>query len=465
VVHSPSSLAPRPISIAAGVAAVLVLALTLVLAAPAGAAMVTFGPNLSSITPTLDTANGASSETSDMPLSMWNTPGEGQGTGSPTADEAISTTFAAGCTDTYGGVGAFGCTPWNHDGADNTLWNTAVVGGPATTSQDGQVLEIDVKGCTVQDMASQNQSSSTGSGGSVPSNTMQFQTLAPQSGGGYKATATAGLYTLPWCSNSSDPTSGAVNTSTVTKYNPVHMCIKAGDTVGFYDLGGQIPSPSGPSFYPQGAPFMVIGSVSGGATDSFADADVAGGVYTPGAQPRGNNSGWGTETNQELTMSVVEGTVEDAYGLCPGGKANEPTDGDTVICVYENNPPAGYTPCPGYTGGTGGTGSTGSTGATGSGSGTKLIVGKLRLAKYAFKARKGTTITYQDNLAGTTTLTVTKMGRSKVLWQATHTDTPGLNTLKFLDRRLRKGFYTLTISTTYSGQPARVNTVGMRIVT
>jgi hypothetical protein len=176
-------------------------------------------------------------------------------------------------------------------------------------------------------------------------------------------------------------------------------------------------------------------------------------------------SGFGQEPGEELDMQLTEGTVEDAYGLCPGGKATEPSDSNTNLCVAENNPPAGYTPCPGYTSGTGSTGSTGSTGTKGVIKlVTKLVVGKLRVSRYAFQARDGTTITYQDNLAGTTVLTVTAQGKPKVLWHMTHQDTPGLNTVTFLDTRLKKGFYSLTITTTFSGQSPQTNSLTMRVV-
>ena len=447
-------------------------------AGPAGAATVSFGANLSSATPTLDTANGATRAQDEEPLSLWNqTNGDSAGAN---ADTAIFTPFNPGCTASYPGAGSYpgytgACTNWMHSGGDNTAWNT---GSAAGAPQGGQVRQVQVKGCAVEDNTTGNsQQSPNGAGGTDPANSIQFQTLAPQSNGSYKVDQTAGIFQLPFCSNSSDPTQGNVTTSTVTSFTPLHLCVNAGEIVSFYDLGGAVPDTAGGGyFYPQGVPFDVIAAASGDTMDSFVDSEAAGGLYTPGATISsvngGNGTGWGQEMGEEVMLSASEGTVEDAYGLCPGGKATEPTDSNTITCVAENNPPAGYTPCPGYTGGSGGGGgggggggTTGPTGPTGGSGSTKLIVGKLRLSKYAFKAKKGATITYQDNLAGATTLSVTKKGKSKVLWHSSHTDTPGLNTLKFLDKRLKKGFYTLTISTTYSGQPTRVNSVGMRIVT
>ncbi len=312
----------------------------LILAAPARASMVTFGPNLAAgPAPTLDTANGAAAAYDDEPLSLWNTT---QKSGSGNADEAISTSYSVGCIHIYSGKGIYGCTPWIHTGADNTVWNTSAV---SAAPQGGQALEVDVKGCTVEDNSPGNtQESPTGGGGFEPSNSIQFQTLTPQASGAFKVDATAGIFQLPWCSDSANPAdrSAAVNTSTITPFYPLHMCLNAGDTVSFYDLGGTVIPASGPAFYPQGAPFEVIAQVPDAGTDSFTDADVpnaSGGVYIPGSQPRGDNSGWGAESGQEVMLSVIEGTGDDAYGLCPGGKAVEPTRSNTVTCVTHHTNP------------------------------------------------------------------------------------------------------------------------------
>jgi hypothetical protein len=288
-----------------------------------------WGSSLSA-TPTLDTANGASAETNDEPLSSFS---------GRNADNAISTAFSSGCTRSYGAT-TINCTPWIHSGADNTVWNTAVAGGSATAPQGGQVLEVRIKGCAVKDPNSPTQSSSTGTGGSVPVNTIEFQTLTPLTGGSYRVDATAGPFTLPFCS---DTPSGA---NTITTYQPVHMCVSAGDTVSFYDLGGTVPNSGGPAYYPQGVPFQVIAPVAGSGTASFTDADTANGLYSYGAQPRGNNSGWGQEGNQEVMLQVVEGVGDDAYGLCPGGNAEEPSNSNTVLCVERHtNPGDPYGTC------------------------------------------------------------------------------------------------------------------------
>lgn len=315
-------------------AALLGALVCLMLVLPSGSGAAVLSPWGSSLSarPTMDTANGATSEQQDKPLNVYN---------GSTADNAIATAFSGSCSYAWGTT----CTPWAHTGADNTVWNTSVAGGSATAPEGGQVLQVKVKGCAIEDNGAPTQESQTGTGSSVPVNSIEFQTLTPTNGS-YKADVTAGLFQLPFCSVSSNPATGDVNTGTVTTYQPVHMCVNQGDTVDFYDLGGQIPNDSGPSYYPQGVPFDVISQVTGSGMDSFTDADIANG-YSPGSQPRGNNSGWGSESNQEVMLQVIEGTGDDAYGQCPGGNANEPSTSNQVICVQERASSEGYPTCDG----------------------------------------------------------------------------------------------------------------------
>ncbi len=256
-------------------------------ASPAAATVLApWGSSLGA-TPTMDTANGASNATNDEPESSFRP--------ADTSDNAVATSFSPGCTKTFTG-GAIPCTAWMHDATDNTLWNTSVAGGSATALQGGQVLDVKIKGCSVPDPAAASDNSVGSDGQPVPANSIEFQGLTPQAGGTYKQDSTAGGFTLPWCSNSTDPAdrTAAVNTSTISTYQPLHMCLNAGDTVSFYDLGGYVPAAGGaPAAYTQGVPFMVIAPVSGSSTDSFTDAPEA--TYAPGQQPNGDNSGWGSE--------------------------------------------------------------------------------------------------------------------------------------------------------------------------
>ena len=262
----------------------------MILAAAAPAKTIRWGSNLSA-TPTLDAANGAS-----------------HASGGRSTRHAVS--------------------PDPHDGADFTVWNVRIGGRSVTAPKGGQVRSIRIKGCAVEDKSAPSQTSV-----GTPVNQINFQSLVRR-GSGYAATATAAGFRLPFCSDSSTPTNGAISTSTITTFQPVHLCIGKGGLVNFYDIGGYIPNPSGFGWYPQGVPFEVIAPVGGSSMASFADADASGGVYAPGARPRGANSGWGTESGEQLMLQVVEGTGGDAYGLCPGGAANEPSNSNRVICAY-----------------------------------------------------------------------------------------------------------------------------------
>jgi hypothetical protein len=257
-----------------------------------------WGSSLSG-TPTLDTANGASYGTRDQPIRHV-------------------------------------LTPFPHDGADLALWNTHLIGERSTAPTGGQVLAIRIKGCALEDLSAPNQLSA-----GVPVNQINFQALAP-SGGGYVPTATAAGFHLPFCSSSVHPRRGGVNTNTITTFHPIHLCVARGDVVDFYDIGGFIPNPSGPSWYPEGLPFEVITRVARDSMVSFEDANASLGGFAPGTHPMGLDSGWGTESGQEVMLQVIEGTGADAYGLCPGGTAEEPLSSNEIVCVY--HPPYGHHP-------------------------------------------------------------------------------------------------------------------------
>jgi hypothetical protein len=286
----------------------LVVALAVVVfaipAAPAVAGIYRFGSNLAA-TPTLDTANG-------------NYLNDGHQTGT---ERTIS--------------------PDPHWAEDTSVWNQSRV-----ARAGGQVLRVRIKGCAIKD-----RTAPTGAGGEqfsqgVLVNEFVLQTLAP-GGGGYVVTADANAlsgtpFKMPWCSHTSSGSnkrprvrSGAVNTRTVTTYRPLHECIAPGGLVDFHDIGGFIPSnttgtPSiGGPWYAQGVPFEVIASVRGSSLNSFV------GVAPSYAPPNGTSeAGWGTEPGEELMMQVIVGTKGDAYGLCPGGKANEPATSNHVICTF-----------------------------------------------------------------------------------------------------------------------------------
>ncbi|MHB8689880.1 MAG: hypothetical protein ACYDHH_01415 [Solirubrobacteraceae bacterium] len=217
--------------------------------------------------------------------------------------------------------------PNPHEAEDMGLWGAP--GRGMTAPSGGQALSVRVKGCAIEDTSAPSQLSV-----GTPVNTIVFQALVP-SGHNFTATATAGRFLMPFCSASADPAHGRVNTATVTSFTPLHLCLARGDVVAFHDIGGFIPPVGGRGpWYPQGVPFEVIAPVGGATMNSFVGAGA--GTYGPGlygvAEPNHKQSGFAVERGEQLQMQVNMGTGGDAYGLCPGGTAVEPTNSNRVIC-------------------------------------------------------------------------------------------------------------------------------------
>ena len=254
-------------------------------------------------------------------------------------------------TGSTAGTGPRVIAPDPHEAEDTAIWNTATSAGSAFAPADGQALYVRVKGCAVEDRTAPTQQSPDGQGGTVPVNTIVLQTLTPDGLGDYVNSAVSGRFVLPFC-NSVDAIGRTVTTSTITTFEPIHMCLKQGDAVAFHDIGGFIPYQGGAGpWYPQGMPFRVLAAVRASSTDSFVGVGTS--TYGPGiygqGEPDPKASGFASEPGQELMLQVVEGIGEDAYGLCPGGKANEPASpaSNRVICVYERSSPEGYPTCDG----------------------------------------------------------------------------------------------------------------------
>lgn len=270
-----------------------------------------------SVTPSLDSANGAYASTATGPTT------------------AIS--------------------PNPHEAEDLGIWNAG-----DTAPQGGQVLQVKVKGCAIEN-ANVPAEDSNGNGAangeqysqSVPVNTVLFQTLEPRNDD-WTATTTSGQFLVPFCSNSANPAdqSAAVNTSTISTYQPIHMCIAAGDQVAFHDIGGFIPDGTsgdgGGPWYPAGIPMDVIAQDSSSTVDSFVGVGAGTygrGIYGP-AEPDQSASGYATNSHEQVMLQVIEGVGDDAYGLCPGGDANEPTNSNAVTCVERHtNPGDPYGTC------------------------------------------------------------------------------------------------------------------------
>jgi hypothetical protein len=357
--------------------------------ASADAGTVTFGSSLSA-TPTLDTANGAYSHTG------------------------------------YAGGTERAVAPFPHFAEDTAVWNSALASGHAAAAVGGQVSAVEVKGCAIKDTTAPTQKSQ-----GIAVNTILFQTLAP-SGAGWQVADTAGAFLLPFCSDSAHPAKGRVSTGTVSVFRPLHECLAPGDTVALHDIGGFIGQSNGRGpWYPQGVPLDVIASVGGSNMASYIGG---GGTFGPSG-PSGPEYGFSREAHEEVTMRIVEGTGLDAYGLCPGGHANEPVKSDRIICDYGTSGD-GHGECDRY--------------GRPIPSTIPPRISGLRLSRTAFGAGAAVTVRYRDNRRSTTVVRVlTAAGRA--VRTAHRRDRAGLNSAAVPDSGLAPGAYTLTVQAATHG--------------
>lgn len=189
-----------------------------------------------------------------------------------------------------------------HFGADTAIWNTALAAGQAAMPQGGQADRIRLEGCAVQ-----------APGGPAPLTQIHFQTLTPVQGGGMKVDLTSQAFDVPVCGQN------GAGGSTVTTYEPVNLCVNAGDYVDFNDEGGFVER-----FYRSGVPYEVLGAARGSALASFLKGGGTndGAVLTPAlTSPM---EGWATSQGEELMLQVELGTGPDARYICPGGTKDAP---------------------------------------------------------------------------------------------------------------------------------------------
>jgi hypothetical protein len=189
-----------------------------------------------------------------------------------------------------------------HYGADTALWNASSPLSQAAMPAAGQALKIRLEGCA-----------QPASGGPAPLTQIHFQVLTPQPGGGLRVTLSSAGFEIPVCGQ------GDAGASTVTTYEPVNMCVDAGDYVGFNDEGGYVPN-----VYRAGVPYQVLGAVRGAIADSFIRGNGTGNgaVFSPSdTTPM---DGFAATPGEELMMQVVLGTGADARYVCPGGSRDAP---------------------------------------------------------------------------------------------------------------------------------------------
>src|SRR4029077_13556948 len=187
-------------------------------------------------------------------------------------------------------------------GADTALWG---VGGPAGDNRvpaTGQALKVSLEGCA-----------QAASGGPRPLTQIHFHDLTPLTGGGVKVNITSQGFDIPVCGD------GGAGASTVTTYEPVNLCVSAGDYVSFNDNGGYVPN-----VYRSGVPYQVLGAVGGATTDSFIKDQGTGNGAVMSPSETSANDGFAYNRNEELMMRVTLGTGADATHICPGGKRGLP---------------------------------------------------------------------------------------------------------------------------------------------
>jgi hypothetical protein len=189
-----------------------------------------------------------------------------------------------------------------HDGADTALWNVAQAAGTPRAPATGQALKVALEGCA---QASSN--------GPPPLTQIHLQDLSPLPGGGAKVNLTSQAFNIPVCGQ------GGASGSTVTTYEPINLCVSAGDYVGFNDEGGYVEN-----VYRSGVPYEVIGAVRGSTMDSFVKDNGTGDGATLSPTETSSGGGFASNQNEELMMQVTLGTGANATHICAGGTAGLP---------------------------------------------------------------------------------------------------------------------------------------------
>jgi hypothetical protein len=189
-----------------------------------------------------------------------------------------------------------------HYGADTALWNVTQAAGNPRVPASGQAVKVRLEGCA-----------EGASGGPTPLSQIHFQDISPLPGGGAKVNISSQAFYIPICG-----ASGASG-STVTTYEPINLCVSAGDYVAFNDDGGYVEN-----VYRNGVPYRVIGAVGGSTLDSFIRNDGTGNGAPLSSSDTSAMDGFATNRNEELMMQVTLGTGSDATHVCAGGTQGRP---------------------------------------------------------------------------------------------------------------------------------------------
>jgi hypothetical protein len=189
-----------------------------------------------------------------------------------------------------------------HYGADTAIWNVAQASGLVQVPGTGQALKVSLEGCAEPAQS-----------GPSPLTQIHFQDLSPMPGGGAKVNITSQGFEIPICGRN------GASGSTVTSYEPINLCVSAGDYVGFNDEGGYVEN-----VYRNGVPYKVLGAVRGSMADTFLLDNGTGNGATLSPSVLNSDYGFAANEGEELLMQVRVGTGADATHICAGGTAGLP---------------------------------------------------------------------------------------------------------------------------------------------
>jgi hypothetical protein len=223
-----------------------------------------------------------------------------------------------------------------HYGADAALWNAGQAVGDPRVPRSGQAVKVSLEGCT-----------KAAAGGPPPLTQIHFQDISPLPGGGAKVNLTSQPFDIPVCGQ--NEASGY----TVTTYEPINLCVSAGDYVAFNEEGGFVQHT-----YQSGVPYQVLGAVRGSTADSFIRDKGTGNGAPFSSLDTTAMDGFASNRNEELMMRVTLGTGPDARYVCPGGerdrapvlapiRVSPQTDGVNHARVVSVALFCRVTPCPG----------------------------------------------------------------------------------------------------------------------
>jgi hypothetical protein len=190
-----------------------------------------------------------------------------------------------------------------HYGADTALLNVASAEGVPQAPATGQAVKVSLEGCA-----------EAAPNGPSPLTQIHFQDVSPlPNGAGAKVNITSQGFEIPVCGQN------GASGSTVSTYEPINLCVSAGDFVDFNDEGGYVPN-----VYRNGVAYQVLGSVSASTMDSFIRGDGTGNGATLSSSFLGADEGFAVNRGAELMLRVTLGTGSNATHICAGGTAGAP---------------------------------------------------------------------------------------------------------------------------------------------